>query len=522
MSSRKAIIIGAGPAGLTAAYELLQRTDIIPVVFEAGPQAGGICRTVNHNGNRIDLGGHRFFSKSDRVMDWWLKVLPLQSTGGKPVTLTYHNRSADVVAEEGPDPSQTDRVMLLRRRRSRIFFSGKFFNYPVQLNASALRQLGAAKTLRIAMSYAASLLCPVKEEKNLEDFFINRFGRELYETFFKSYTEKVWGLKCTEISAEWGRQRIKGLSVTASVMHFFKKLVKGGDKHISQKATETSLIEQFLYPKYGPGHLWETVAAEIEKRGGKIWYNHCVNEITVEDGIIKSLSAENTITGETITQPGDYFFSTMAVKDLIPAMGNAAPFRVREVAKGLEYRDFITVGLLLNKMNNPQGGKETIPPDNWIYIQEPGVKMGRVQIFNNWSPYMVKDSDKAWVGVEYFCNEGDALWTLSNEDMAHLAEEELIRTGLTDAGSVSDHVVIRLPKAYPAYFGSYRDFGIIKEFTDLFPNLFLIGRNGMHRYNNQDHSMLTAMRAVDNIVEKRTDRNNLWEVNTEEAYHEER
>jgi protoporphyrinogen oxidase len=520
-SPQTAIIIGAGPAGLTAAFELLQRTGIVPIVLEAEDYVGGISRTANYKGNRIDIGGHRFFSKSDRVMEWWLERLPMQQLQAGQATLNYQRKSRDVPAGPGPDPEKCDAVMLLRPRKSRIYFLRKFFDYPITLSLDTIKKLGLLRMAKIGLSYLWAVLFPFRPEKNLEEFFINRFGRELYGTFFKSYTEKVWGERCSSISAEWGAQRVKGLSILGTLKHIAGKLFRRR-ADIAQKATETSLIEQFLYPKYGPGQMWETVAAEIIRRGGQIVHHQRVSRIYSEAGRITAVDAIDTRTGEKTTYAGNWFFSTMPVKNLVRAMGGAAPSAVREVSEGLIYRDFITVGLLLDRLkvheDSPQGQK--LIRDNWIYIQEPDVSVGRLQVFNNWSPYMVADRSKVWVGMEYFCYETDDLWKMSDEKLIELGGRELEKIGIIEQSAVRDATVIRVPKTYPAYFGTYDRFDEVRAFVDRFANLFLLGRNGMHRYNNQDHSMLTAMVAVDNIIAGVHEKANLWAVNTEQDYHE--
>jgi protoporphyrinogen oxidase len=501
---RKAIIIGAGPAGLTAAYELLARTDIQPIVLEATDAFGGISRTVNYKGNRIDIGGHRFFSKSDRVMQWWLDILPLQKLPEGMQTIMYHRMTTNVASREesAPDPDREEKVMLVRARKSRIYFARRFFDYPISLSPDTLRKLGIGRTLKIGFSYMRSVLFP-RKEKNLEDFFINRFGRELYLTFFKSYTEKVWGVPCNEISAEWGAQRVKGLSILKAIVHFFKK------------TTETSLIEQFLYPKYGPGQMWDEVARIVREKGGEIHMRTRVAKILRnEDGSVRGVIARRE-SGEELEISGDYVFSSMPVRSLVRALEGDVPERVRSVAAGLIYRDFIVAGVLLKKLLVPE------IRDNWIYIQEPDVLVGRLQVFNNWSPYMVADRSLTWIGLEYFCNATDAMWSWPDEKMLSLAVDELARMQLADPADVLDGIVIRVPKTYPAYFGAYEHFDRIREYADTIPNLFLIGRNGMHRYNNQDHSMLTAMVSIDNILAGRMDKSNVWEINTEDEYHEE-
>jgi protoporphyrinogen oxidase len=542
---KRAIIIGAGPAGLTAAYELLTRSDIVPVVLEKSTYMGGISRTVNYKGNRMDIGGHRFFSKSDRVMSWWLQHMPIQrlaaanangssnGNGAAGLKITYHQASRDVDSRaEAPDPARTDTVMLVRSRKSRIYFLRKFFDYPISLSKNTLTNLGIIRTLKIGCSYIRSAVFPVRNEKNLEEFFINRFGRELYKTFFKSYTEKVWGVPCDQISAEWGAQRIKGLSVTKTLTHMLKKAFgRRNPQDVAQKDTETSLIEQFLYPKFGPGQMWEIVAKKVEQMGGQIITGFDVTGLQCDGNRVRAVRGVDSSGAEREFR-GDYFFSTMPVKELVNALDSDVPSNVQEVSNGLMYRDFITVGLLLNKLKvsgsvkrkaagNAQGRSvNRLIDDNWIYIQEPEVRAGRLQIFNNWSPHLVVNPDQVWIGVEYFCYEGDDLWTKTDAEMSEFARQELATIGVIEPDAVLDSTVIRMPKTYPAYFGAYARFDEIRQYLDGFENLFLVGRNGMHKYNNQDHSMLTAMIAVDNIIEGRTEKSNLWDVNTEMEYHE--
>src|SRR5580692_2041000 len=525
MSQSRAIIIGAGPAGLTAAYELLTRTGIKPIVLEKSAYLGGIARTVNYKGNRIDIGGHRFFSKSGRVTEWWLKILPLQALENGPVTTKYHRMQRTVTpSATAPDPVSTDLVMLLRSRKSRIYYLRRFFEYPITLSKNTLVNLGLWRTIKIGMSYMHSTLFPLKREDTLEHFLINRFGRELYRTFFKSYTEKVWGVPCDQISAEWGAQRIKGLSVVSAIKHFLKSAMakKTSDSDISQKGTETSLIEKFMYPKLGPGQLWEYVAEDVKGKGGVVRTNCNVVRLLTEGQRVTAAEVEDATTGARETIAADYFFSTMPIKELMRALDAAVPANVLEVSDGLIYRDFITVGLLLTKLkisdSTPEGAR--LLADNWIYIQEPDVQVGRMQIFNNWSPYLVADPDNVWIGLEYFCYDTDPIWSLPDADMIDLAKREMAKIGIIETSDVLDACVIRVPKTYPAYFGAYERFEEIKTYINGFENLFLIGRNGMHKYNNQDHSMLTAMTAVDNIIEGRTDKTNLWDLNTEMEYHE--
>jgi protoporphyrinogen oxidase len=525
---RKALIIGAGPAGLTAAFEFVKRSDIQPIVLEKSEEMGGISRTVRYKGNRMDIGGHRFFSKSDRVMQWWMDVMPVEGAAKGTHQISYHGQSRTVAAGEtaqnaGQRSQQAeDRVMLIRNRRSRIYFLRQFFDYPIKLTADTLRKLGMARTVRIGFSYMAAMVHQQKPELTLEQFLINRFGRELYLTFFKSYTEKVWGVPCQEISAEWGAQRIKGLSVFTAIAHFLKKAFASKSRDIAQKETETSLIEKFMYPKYGPGQLWEYVAEDVQRQGGVVETGWNVEKLRTDGFRITGVDAVSQDGTKRRRFEADYFFSTMPVKELIRALDAPVPENVRAVSEGLIYRDFITVGLLLRKLaihdQTPQGAR--LLSDNWIYIQEPDVQVGRMQIFNNWSPHLVANPGDVWIGLEYFCYETDDLWKLSDEDMIALAKAEIEKIGIIDQRDVLDGCVIRVPKTYPAYFGAYSRFEEIREYTDRFENLFLVGRNGMHKYNNQDHSMLTAMTAVDNILEGRIDKSNIWALNTEMEYHE--
>jgi protoporphyrinogen oxidase len=426
---------------------------------------------------------------------------------------------------EAPDPEETDKVMLKRSRISRIFFLRKFFDYPVSLNFNTFSNLGVERTIKIGLSYLKSSVKPINEEKTLEDFFINRFGKELYLTFFKDYTEKVWGVPCHEINSDWGSQRIKGLSITRAILHGLKSFTVR-DSTISQKNVETSLIGQFMYPKYGPGQMWEEVAGIVEDNGGEIHRRQRVVEIISDADRIVEVKVKDEATGELKIHSADYFISTMPVKDLIESFKDDISHRVKEVAEGLVYRDFMTVGLLLKKLKIKNESKiktwNDIIPDNWIYVQEKDVKLGRIQIFNNWSPYLAKDQDKILIGLEYFVNEGGELWNMSDQDFINFGISELSQINLADAEDVIESFVVRVPKTYPAYFGTYDRFDIIRNFVDKFENLFLIGRNGMHRYNNMDHSMLSAMQAVENIINNITVKDNIWLVNAEEDYHEDK
>jgi protoporphyrinogen oxidase len=541
MESR-AIIAGAGPAGLTAAYELLQRTDVRPVVFEMSDIVGGIAQTYNYKGNRIDLGGHRFFSKSDRVMNWWFNILPPQGApardepDGDPDTEYATEVLVRYLCPEcspsgkrelrrsAPDPEREDTVMLKRNRISHIFYRRRFFPYPISITLTIAWRLGLLNTALITVSYIKAKLFPLKDETYLDAFFTNRFGRRLYQTFFKDYTEKVWGVPCSKIRADWGSQRIKGLSLKRAVAHAVRDLLSSNFRK-EQRERETSLITRFYYPKLGPGQMWETVTEQVQKCGGDIRMKHRISGISLHENRVSAVTVENMETGATTEEPCDYFFSTMPIKHLVGMIRPHPPARVCEVADGLQYRDFLTVGLLLKKLHVQQPGMKPAStlPDTWIYIQEGDVEVGRVQVFNNWSPYMVADPENTvWIGLEYFVNEGDALWIQSDEDLIALGIKEMESIGFLRKEDVLDGCVRRMPKAYPAYFGSYDQLHVVQEYVQEIGNLFLIGRNGLHKYNNQDHSMLTAMVAVDNIVEGRTDTANIWSVNAERAYHEEK
>ncbi|MFT4111593.1 NAD(P)/FAD-dependent oxidoreductase [Silvibacterium sp.] len=521
-AGRTAVIIGAGPAGLTAALEFLRRSDIRPIVLEASHRIGGISCTIEYKGNRMDIGGHRFFSKVDRVMDWWTELMPIvaDENGDGAHTVSYQNRTTTVNAKTASEDE--DLVMLVRPRKSRIYFLRGFFDYPITLSAGTLTRLGAVRTIKIGVSYLLARIFPRKEEKTLEDFLINRFGKELYKTFFQSYTEKVWGVPCDQISAAWGAQRIKGLSLRTAVVHFFKKAFsrKKRSSDIAQKDTETSLIEKFLYPKLGPGQLWEHVADEVVRMGGEVRMHTRAERLFTDGNRVTSVEVryEN---GEREVIPADFVFSTMPIRELIHCLDAPVPAKIKEVADGLIYRDFITVGLLVNKLTVTEPDGSPLK-DTWIYIQEPDVTLGRLQIFNNWSPYMVADPTKVWIGLEYFCYDTDPMWHMENDEIARYAIAEVEKIGILKAADVLDAHVVRVPKTYPAYFGTYDRFDEIIDYTSTFENLFLVGRNGMHKYNNQDHSMLTAMTAVDNITAGNLDKDPLWKINTEQEYHEEK
>ncbi len=516
---KRVVIIGAGPAGLTAAWELLKKNgnELEVVILEESDTVGGISRTVRHGGNRMDIGGHRFFSKDKNVMDWWKARLPLQGAQAFDDALLGRDKP---LAENGPNPETEDRVMLVRRRISRIYYLQKFFDYPISMKWQTFKNMGFVRTMKAGFSYLHSAVSK-KPEDSLENFYINRFGRVLYSMFFEGYTEKLWGRHPSGIAADWGAQRVKGLSVLGLVKDMFRKAFGSKDA----KNTETSLIEEFWYPKYGPGQLWETVAAEVEAMGGVIVKNCRAKEIQVENGRFAAVLCERE--GKTYTAAGDALISSMPVKDLVAGMtGDAVPAEMQEIAAGLPYRDFVTVGLLVNRLNLknetdiPTLGN--IVPDCWIYVQDTGVKLGRIQIFNNWSPYMVKDPENTvWIGLEYFCSEGDEFWNMNDAECVDFATKELEKMGVISSGDVLDSHRERVKKAYPAYFDTYDRMNELTAWLNTIDGLYCVGRNGQHRYNNMDHSMVTAMRAAQCILGERQDKMDIWNVNTEQTYHEE-
>lgn len=511
---KKCIIIGGGPAGLTAGYELLKKSkDYEVIILEQSEVLGGISRTVKYNGHRMDIGGHRFFSKDKDVNKFWSELMPMQGAPSIDDKILGREKA---LAAGGPDPEKEDKVMLLRRRISRIYYLNKFFDYPISMKPQTFINMGFTRTVKAGCSYLKSTVSK-KEEDSLENFYINRFGKVLYSMFFEGYTEKLWGRHPSEISADWGAQRVKGLSILAVLKDMVSKLVPSKDRKV-----ETSLIEEFQYPKFGPGQLWETVGEEFEKLGGKILYNHKVTDIDISDGRINSVKCDN---GETLE--GDIFISSMPVKDLVAGMGSEVPAAPAEIAAGLPYRDFVTVGLLVNKLNlkNETGIKTlgNIVPDCWIYVQDVGVKLGRIQIFNNWSPYLVKDpQNTVWIGLEYFCDEGDSFWNLDEKSCVELAVKELKSMGVISGDAkVLDSHREKVQKAYPAYFDTYDRIDELVSYLDTFENLYCVGRNGQHRYNNMDHSMVTSFETVSNILSGKKTKENIWSVNTEAEYHEE-
>ena len=515
MEAKKVIVIGAGPAGLTAAIELLKRGHAV-TVLEATDRIGGISQTVRYHGNRMDIGGHRFFSKDDRVNRWWAELMPLQGAPAWDDKLLNADKD---FAPVGPDPEETDRVMLIRDRVSRIYFQHHFFDYPISMKWSTIRNMGFFTTLRAGFSYLFSCVHKLPET-SLENFYINRFGRVLYSMFFESYTEKVWGRHPSRISADWGAQRVKGLSIRAILKDIFRKIFH------TQGEVETSLIERFYYPKRGPGQLWELAADEVRSLGGEIRMNCLVTALETENGRILAVRCREA--GEEKRLAADDVFSSMPVRELVDVLaGTEVPADVRAAAETLPYRDFITVGLLVKDLliqndTRRRTVKDRVP-DCWIYVQDKDVKLGRVQIFNNWSPYMVSDPEgTVWMGLEYFCDEGDDLWQKTDTELIEMGKREIEKIGIARASDVLDAHAERVKKAYPAYFDGYARMDRIVRFLDGFENLYCIGRNGQHRYNNMDHSMATAFAAVEILENGGGDKTALWQVNTEQSYHEQK
>ncbi len=462
------VIIGAGPAGLTAAYLLAKQDAYRVTVLEGDKVVGGISRTATYKGFRFDIGGHRFFTKIRPVEDLWHELL-----GGEFISVP---------------------------RLSRIQYNGHFFDYPLKA-ANALRGLGVLNAVRIVLSYLKWHYRPYPVEETFEQWVTNRFGKRLYEIFFKTYTEKVWGIPCTEIRAEWAAQRIQGLSLARAILN--------ATSINKRPSTIKTLIHTFQYPRLGPGQMWETCRDRVVERGHQVLLQHDVDRIELQGGRVSKVYA-NTPDGERAFE-AEHVISTTAVRSLVRALAPRPPLEVCEAAEGLRYRDFLVVALILNR--------DKLFPDNWIYIHTPGVKVGRIQNFNNWSPAMVPTPGMTCLGMEYFCFEGDGLWSARDEDLIAQAGRELEQLGLAQQSSIVDGTVIRMPKAYPIYDASYRAHLMkVREFVDAIPNLHTVGRNGMHKYNNQDHSMLAAMMTVSNMQGGSYD---VWDINTDMDYHEE-
>ena len=513
----KNIIIGAGPAGVAASYELSRNPETENIIVEKADYIGGISATLDFNGNKVDLGPHRFFTKSDRVQALWETILPLQ---GKP---TYddieleHNLpfSEDPKA---PDPQKEDSVLLYRPRLTRIYYRNRFFDYPVSLSWNTILGLGFFEMFLIGLSYTKTLVIK-RKEISLEDFFINRFGKRLYLTFFKDYTEKLWGVKCSDVPAEWGAQRVKGISILQILKDIFNKMLLG--KRF--KTDQTSLIEAFYYPKLGAGQMYEEMVSVAKQNGVKVSLSSDVKKIKIENNRVSSIIID--VNGKEQELSGDNFISSMPIKELIEKMEGSVPQNVADVAKGLPYRNVRLAGFVLKKLKLKNTTKlktyNDLIPDVWIYIQERGVKAGRMEIINNFSPYLVKNNkNEVCVTVEYFCSDNDDLWNMTDEDFLSLAMSELIKMNIAQKEAFISQKSFKIAKAYPAYFGSYKDFHVVKDFLNSIKNLYPVGRNGMHKYNNMDHSILTALETADCILGKNSDKTAIWNVNTEQVYHE--
>ena len=507
------VIIGAGPAGLSCAYQLLKNNKKINVILiEESDSVGGISKTVLHNGNRMDLGGHRFFTKNEEVFSLWKEIMPLQ---GNPA---YDDKLLGIkkdLVPKGADPEKEDNVLLIRKRMSRIFYKKKFFDYPISLNIKTIKNMGLFTTIKCGFSYIKSCIFK-RKETSLENFYINRFGKTLYQMFFEGYTTKLWGRTPKEIDASWGSQRVKGISIRKVIIDYYKRIF-----HIKNKNKETSLIESFYYPKYGPGELYEEMAKKIKKMGGKILLRSKVIGIEKNNNSIKKVVY--TKGKSTYSINCDKLVSSMPVKDLINSM-NDVPKKISNLANGLPYRDFVTIGVLVPSLNlKNETNIKTIHnsvPDNWIYVQDTTLNMGRIQIFNNWSPYMVKDPiNTIWIGLEYFCSEGDSFWNKSDKQLKKLAKKELETMGIYE-GEILDSKVIKVKKAYPAYFDTYSEIDKIKKYINKIDNLYCIGRNGTHSYNNMDHSILSGMICAKMIKENDHNLKKLWNINIDKSYHE--
>ena len=521
---KNVVIIGAGPAGLTCAYSLLKEAEKIrPIIIEESNFIGGISRTEQYKENRIDIGGHRFFSKDKRVMALWQEILPLQAKPAADDIIL--NREKNFSKKGDADPEKQDDVLLIRNRISRIYYRNRFFDYPISLKPQTFINLGFRNTFFAGIDYLKSTFKKLPED-NLESFYINRFGKTLYEIFFEDYTEKLWGVHPRNISADWGAQRVKGLSVSKVILSALAKPFRKNNGKV-----ETSLIEEFYYPKSGPGQLWEKMAEKCVENGTELRKNQKAIKINLDGNKVKSVIVENTDKNSADYKKTeeifcDYLVSSMPINELSSSI-NEFPEEEKKIAENLPYRDFITVGLLLSKLEiENKTDIKTVNnnvPDCWIYVQDRSVKMCRFQIFNNWSPYMVDDFKKhLWLGLEYVCSENDELWNLSEEEMIDFASSELEKIGVIKKDNIKDSFTTRVKKAYPAYFGTYKDFHKVRAYLDTIENLYCIGRNGQHRYNNMDHSMLTGIEAGEAIIQNNSDKTKIWSVNTEKEYHEEK
>ncbi|MFH2137659.1 MAG: FAD-dependent oxidoreductase [Candidatus Omnitrophota bacterium] len=471
---QKAIIFGAGPAGLTLAHELLTKTNIQPLVFETQNIVGGLCRTIDYKGNRLDIGGHRYFTTSQKILKWWLKALPL-----------------NIPAEQ---------CLILKKRISRIVFGNAFIRYPLKINHQILKALGFRKIGKILLSYLKSQLFPRKQINSLEDLLIMRFGEELYRTFFQDYTQKVWGLPCNLISAQWAKGRIQSVSIKSILDHAIKKVFPRKALGLMPGSVPPSLTEQFLYPAKGAGQLWETIAARIIEKGGKIFLGHKMIGLNNQENI-HSAKIMNLSTKKISVEPGDYFISSIPLGELVSAFENKVPESILSAAEKLIYRNVIIVGLILkkSKLNVSKRNVSTLP-DQWIYIHNKDIAMGRLQIFNNWSEFLVKDKEHVLLGAEYFCSEESQLWEKQDDVLVKQTIRDLARLDFIDPNDFIDGVVIRQEKAYPVHGLEQGELAQLGVFINTTKNLFLIGRNGQHEYCNTDAAMLSAMEVAEKLA----------------------
>jgi len=523
------LIIGAGPAGLTAAYKLCQ-AGYKPIILEETQYIGGLSRTHKYKGNNIDLGGHRFFTRDKEVLDFWKTIMPEQ---GYPAKDDIACGRQIKLKPNGPDPEKEDNVFLSRQRISRILFRHKFYDYPVAANLNTFKNLGLGLTLKIGFGFIKSVLFK-REEKSLEDFYINRFGKPLYEMFFEKYTEKLWGIHPSAIDPSWGAQRVKEVSILSVIKNSIVSFLG------LRKKTKAGQVDSFFYPKRGPGQLYELLAEKVQKAGGEILLNSAVTEIKAPSGHITEIKTAN---GKIYANP-KAVFSTMPIKDLINSIKEGSPDNdTAKIAAGLAYRDYTCVSLIVPKLKIKNETKyktvNGLIPDNWIYLQDPGIKAGRLQIFNNWSPYLPGKEGSVLIALEYYMQEGDNDWNMSDAEFIELAKKDAEKIGFIDASSVEDAVRVREKKVYPAYSGTYAKFEKVKKYLDGIDNLYCMGRNGQHRYNNMDHSILTAFEAVKLFIKSNKtamngkdkkslaensiiDKSSLWAINTKQEYHEDK
>ena len=518
------VIIGAGPAGLTAAYQLLKndKEKYNVIVLEKEDIVGGISKSIKFDGYTVDTGIHRYFTKDKTIKKIWEEILPLQNRSSYDQIIM--NKNVNFKKKDGSNPETEEKSLLIKDRKSRIYYGKKFYDYPVKFSKNMIKSLGFTEIILCSVSYLKSIVFK-KKENSLENFYINRFGKRLYSMFFESYTEKVWGIHPRNISPDWGAQRTKGLSILSILTDTLKRKLKIKN----EKNTVVSLTDSFVYPKLGSGQMWENMKEKIVQMGGKVLLNVSLKKINTKDGIIVSIEYEKDNKNKIIKC--DKLISSMPIKDFFQIIDDkiCIPNSVYDAAINLPYREFMSVCLVLKNINwkndTDKQNVQDIPFDSWDYIQDPIVKLGRIQIFNNWSPYLFKNkeevSEKVLIGLEYFCSENDEFWNMNDEDFINYAIEEIIKIGLISSkDDVINSTRIKIKKAYPAYFGTYKQIDEIKEFLNSIQNLYCIGRNGQHRYNNIDHAMLTGVECAKNIIYNRKNKTDIWSVNTDKEYHE--